>query len=303
VEIWSTRSEVGEGPFWDDQTASLFWIDVRRPALHRHDGDGKQLASWTLPDPVGAFALLEDGQSVLVALASGLHLLDLESGALTFLMDPEPGRSTNRLNEGKVSPCGRYFVFGSMDDRDDKEATGALYCLSVEGTLRTLVTGLIVANGVAWSPDAETLYFSDSRACRIWAADWSPADGAVSGRRVFAVPDEHMGRPDGAAMDEEGCYWSAGVSAGRLNRFAPDGRLVGTIPLPVRAPTMPAFGPPGSGKLFVTSHRRIAQPGDADGAIVVVPVAQDGVRQRRFAMRGQSHISILVASLPANEAT
>ena len=282
MKIWNVRAEVGECPFWDTQTKSLYWVDIRSPALHQHSLDGDRLRSWPLPAPVGAFALLEDGMRALVALASGLALLDLASGRVEHLLDPEPDRPENRLNEGKVSPCGQYFVFGSMDDRTVKEATGALYCLSADRSIRTLATGLVVANGVAWSPDASTLYFSDSRAPTIWASDWNAATGTIANQRIFASPSAQQGRPDGAAMDEEGHYWSAGVSAGRLNRFAPDGRIVETIDLPVQAPTMPAFGPNGSRVMFVTSHRQVEKPTDEDGSIVVLDVAQNGMPQRRF---------------------
>ncbi|MBX9907492.1 MAG: SMP-30/gluconolactonase/LRE family protein [Beijerinckiaceae bacterium] len=283
MRIWRSGAEVGEGPFWDEASQSLFWIDIRRPALHRYDVEGRALGSWPLPEPVGAFALLADGERALVALASGLALLDLPSGELERLFDPEPERPENRLNEGKISPCGQFFVFGSMDEREPKQATGSLYRLAADGRVATLARDLVVANGVAWSPDGGTLYFSDSRAAIIWAADWDASVGAITNRRVFATPSADQGRPDGAAMDDEGCYWSAGVSTGRLNRFAPDGALLESIPLPVQAPTMPAFGPPGT--LFVTSHRRIAEPKADDGAIILVPTSRSGPRPPRFSLR------------------
>ncbi|WP_157934594.1 SMP-30/gluconolactonase/LRE family protein [Microvirga ossetica] len=285
MKIWAVEAEVGEGPFWDEVTGSLFWIDVRKPSLHQYSGEGVKLCSWVLPEPVGAFALLEDRAKALVALASGLALLDLPSGQVKNLVDPEPGQHHNRLNEGKVSPCGRHFVFGSMDDRDAKEATGALYCLSADRSIKVLATGLVVANGIAWSLDGGTLYFSDSRASTIWVSDWDSTTGTIANRRIFASPTAEQGRPDGAAMDEEGHYWSAGVSAGRLNRFAPDGNITETIDLPVQAPTMPAFGPAGSGLMFVTSHRRIEEPTAMDGSIVVLNVGQRGLPQRRFQLQ------------------
>lgn len=287
MRIWNVGAEVGECPFWDVATASLFWIDVRSPALHQYSAEGIQLGSWPLPEPVGAFALL-DGAAVLVALASGLALLDRKSGRIERLFDPEPDKPQNRLNEGKVSPCGRHFVFGSMDDREVKEPTGALYCLSADRSIKVLATGLVVANGLAWSPDGGTLYFSDSRASIIWASDWDAATGTIANRRIFASPAAEQGRPDGAAMDDEGHYWSAGVSAGRLNRFAPTGCIVETIALPVQAPTMPAFGLAGSGLMFVTSHRRIPEPVAADGSIIALEVAQNGIPQRRFQLEAPS---------------
>ncbi len=283
METWNVQALVGEGPFWDRETQSLFWIDIRAPALHRFSGEGDALARWDLAEPIGAFALLADGRAAVVALKSGLAILDLESGRTRPLMDPEPDRPENRLNEGKVSPCGRYFVFGSMDDRPEKTATGALYCLSAEGDLSCLARELVVANGVAWSPDGGTIYFSDSRASVIWAADWSA--GTIANRRVFARPSAAEGRPDGAAMDDDGCYWSAGVSAGYLNRFSPSGELVERIALPVRAPTMPAFGGARRDRLFVTSHRAIDRPGEDDGKIVVLEPGRSGPDQRRFLMR------------------
>jgi sugar lactone lactonase YvrE len=289
MKLWSVAAEVGECPCWDAETESLFWIDIRRPALHRCSADGAPLATWALPAPVGAFSLLQGAARALVALSDGLAVLDLDSGRLVRLFDPEPDKPFNRLNEGKVSPCGCWFVFGSMDDRDPKAETGSLYCLGGDRSLRLLVSGLVVANGVAWSPDGGTLYFSDSRLARIWTATWHSATGTIGEPRLFAALTEAQGRPDGAAMDREGHYWSAGVSAGRLNRFAPDGRIVGTVDLPIRAPTMPAFGAPGSGILYVTSHRRISEPGPADGAIVLVPTEQQGLPQPRFAM-ASAHI-------------
>lgn len=283
VEVWNVGAQVGEGPFWDTESQTLYWIDVRAPALHQFSADGASLRRWSLPEPVGAYALLASGRTALLALKSGLALLDLPSGAVTAFLDPEPGMAGNRLNEGKVSPCGDYFVFGSMDDGPQKSATGALYCLSAGGRLQRLRSGLIVANGVAWSPDGARLYFSDSRAGVIWAAEWDA--GTIAKPTILARLTEAQGRPDGAAVDVEGCYWSAGVSAGRLNRFSPDGVLIGSISLPVQAPTMPAFGGCEGDRLFVTSHRVLQNPLETDGAIIVLTSAIPGLGQRRFRMQ------------------
>ena len=191
---------------------------------------------------------------MVLALQRTLALLELASGRLTALctVDREPPH--NRLNDGKVSPSGRWFVFGSMDDRpSDKQPSGALYCAATAGPIRLLHEGLTTANGIAFSPDAATIYFSDSHAGRVWRAPWNEDSGRMGDPELMCSPDERAGRPDGAAVDSSGTYWSAGVSAGVINRFAPDGSLLLRIELPCRAPTMPCFGGANRAEVFVTS--------------------------------------------------
>jgi sugar lactone lactonase YvrE len=145
-----------------------------------------------------------------------------------------------------------------------------------------LCDGLVVSNGLAWSPCGRTLWHSDSRAAVIWTWRYDPATGAITDRREVARPTEALGRPDGAAVDAEGGYWSAGVSAGRLNRWLPDGTLDRVVELPVRAPTMPCFGGEGLRTLFVTSLR----PGEAgrlDGRLLALDVGLAGTPVGRFA--------------------
>ena len=281
------RCLVGECPVWDVPTDALWHVDIRAPALHgpgRPDAGGrtKEKRRWALPSPIGAFALTARDDAI-VALKQGLFRLDLASGRLAPIGNPEPDRPDNRLNEGCVSPCGRYFVFGSMDDRPAKEATGALYRLDVDGGLRVIDDGYVVANGLAWSPDGATLYHSDSRRCLVFASDWNAQDGTLSATRILTRPDEAEGRPDGAAVDAEGFYWSAGVSAACLNRFAPDGRLDRKVPLPVSHPTKPAFGGPDRASLYITSMTPPDGPRMAlDGAVIHLRAGVTGLVPPRF---------------------
>ena len=63
------------------------------------------------------------------------------------------------------------------------------------------------------------------------------------------------GRPDGAAVDAEGCYWSAQYEGGRLLRIAPSGEVLTEVRVPALCPTMPCFGGPDLKTLFVTTAR------------------------------------------------
>ncbi len=191
---------------------------------------------------------------LVVALRSGFHLFDLDTGALTFLCHPEPDIPTNRLNDGKVSPEGRFWA-GTMDDRPEKEFTAHLYRLDVDHRCTRMASGLKVSNGLAWSPDGRTLYHSDSRNPLVYRYAYDPEGGTLGPREVFIRMEAAWGRPDGAAMDQEGCYWSCGISAGRLNRFSPRGDLIEYVDLPITHPTMPCFGGPDGKTLYLTSLR------------------------------------------------
>ncbi|MGG5819220.1 SMP-30/gluconolactonase/LRE family protein [Falsiroseomonas sp. HW251] len=277
------RAGVGESPVWDAESHRLWWVDIRAPALHRTDPATGTTETWPMPDAIGSIGLCRSG-AILLALRSGIHrFVPTRADAPPVLVARPPGEPAhNRLNDGKVSPDGRFLV-GSMDDRPEKLPVAALHRLDPGGACTRLAEGYIVSNGLAWSPDGRTLYHSDSRASIIWAWDYDAATGAIANRRVFARPTEEQGRPDGAAVDAEGGYWSAGVSAGRLNRFLPDGRLDRSIPMPVRAPTMPCFGGPGLSTLFVTSLTPAGEAHPADGALVVLDVGIAGAPVGRFA--------------------
>jgi sugar lactone lactonase YvrE len=282
--VLDARAELGECPVWSVEEQALYWVDIRAPALHRLDPDTGATRSWPMPSRIGSFGLRGSGGAV-VALEDGFHLLDLESGRLEFVVGPEhvPGA---RFNDGKVSPDGRFFA-GTMDEELLSRRIATLYRLDPDLSMHRVVEDLIVSNGLAWTADGRTMYHSDSKGPVIWAYDYDPDSGGVSNRREVARPTEEIGRPDGAATDEQGHYWSAGVSAGVLNRWSPDGRLDRSIPLPCSNPTAPCFGGPDLRTIFITSLRHdlprdvlAAKP--LSGGIFAVRVDVPGVPISRF---------------------
>ena len=283
--VLDAKAELGECPVWSAEEQALYWVDIYAPALHRLDPATGASRSWVLPRRVGSFGLRESG-GVVAALADGFHLLDLDTGDLSFLAGPEQQVPGTRFNDGKVSPDGRFWA-GTMDEETLSRPIAALYRLDPDGSLHRMVDGLIVSNGLAWSGDGRTMFHSDSKGQVIWAYDYDSERGTVANRRVVARPTEEIGRPDGAAADMDGYYWSAGISAGVLNRWAPDGRLDRTIPLPCSNPTMPCFGGRDLKTIFVTSLRHDV-PADVlaakplSGGIFAVEVEVPGVPVARF---------------------
>lgn len=290
LTVYRVDNRVGEAPLWDADAHCLWWVDIRAPELLRLDPATGFLSRWRLHEPVGALAQGDDGR-LLLALRTQAWVFDPETEMLTPFADLETGRPANRLNEGKVSPSGRWWLVGSMDDSPaNKRATGSVYRVDAAGAVQHLHSGLTVANGIAWSLDSTRLYFSDSFAGRIFEADWDEAEGLMGAPRLFADCPDAAGRPDGAVVDAQGHYLSAGVSAGCLNRFAPDGRLLHKLALPCRAPTMPCFGGASGQDLFITSLVRPDWPaavGDApDGQLYHLAGFGHGRAASRLRLRG-----------------
>ena len=242
---------VGEGPTWHAGELALYFVDIIAPALFRLDPANGALRRWDMPGKIGSFGLCKDGR-IIVALKGGIQFFHPDTGRFEPVAHPEAHLPANRYNDGKVSPDGRFFV-GSMDDRPEKQPVGGLYRIDPDGSCTQVLDGLLVSNGLAWSGDGRTLFHSDSRAGYVQAFDYDPATGDISRQRRLRTLVEAEGRPDGAACDARGVYWSAGVSAGCLNLIGPDGALVRRIDLPILAPTMPCFGGPDLRTLYVTS--------------------------------------------------
>jgi sugar lactone lactonase YvrE len=283
--VLDARAELGECPVWSIPEQVLYWIDIRAPALHRLDPATAATRTWPMPSRIGSFGLRESGTGAVVALVDGFHLLDFDTGELEFLTGPQHVPGT-RFNDGKVSPDGRFWA-GTMDEQSLSRPIAALYRLDPDHTLHRVVDELIVSNGLGWTGDGRTMFHSDSKGQVIWAYDYDPARGTVSDRRVVARPTEQIGRPDGGAVDEKGFYWSAGISAGVLNRWSPDGRLDRSIELPCAAPTAPCFGGPDLRTIFVTSLRHDLPPDvlaakPLSGGIFTIRVDVPGVPISRY---------------------
>ena len=280
-KVAAPHCRVGESPVWDRQSQNLLWADIPAGRIYELNAMSGMLAEWQLPKPVGSFGLADDDR-LIVALSSGVHMFDRRTGKLEFLVDPEPeqapNRPKNRLNDGKVGPDGAFWV-GSMHAEG---LTACLYRILGDGSFEHKIGGLGTSNGLAFSADGRTMFHSDSKQCWVDRHDLDPVTGTLSNRTRIAHPDEVMGRPDGAATDLEGRYWSAGVSAGVLNCFDSDGTLVQSIRVPPKRPTMPCFGGNDMRTLFFTSIRRPDDANDDCGDIFMTRVDVPGVPVGRF---------------------
>lgn len=248
------RTELGECPVWDAADGALCFVDITGRAIHRYrPSDGGHVRS-PVAEEIGCIGLWPDG-GYIAGMRTGLFRLDAEGRALERLAANPEDPATSRFNDGRTDPRGR-FLLGTIDE--PKAGAGAhLYRYDRRG-LAPLIGGLLTSNGLAFSPDGRTLYHADTPRFVVRRYPYDLAAGDVGPPEPFLTltPTEHdRGRPDGAAVDAEGCYWTALYEGGRIRRHAPDGRLLAEIALPARCPTMVAFGGPDLRTLFVTSAR------------------------------------------------
>lgn len=270
---------------WSSEEGVLYWVDSLAPALNRFDPANGSNIVFDMPSEIGSFALDLRGGTV-VALRSGFHRFDLKTRNLHPIVDPEAGLTANRLNDGRCDPQGRFWCGSMTPGNSGPACNGALYRLDVDGQCTRIVDGLATSNGLAFSPDGSTMYVSDShpRVRTIWAFDFDSFSGLPFNRRVFAETAGMPGRPDGAAVDVDGCYWSAAVDGGELVRYAPSGRVDRRVPMPVPRPTMPAFGGADLRTLYVTSIRTPdCSPNATDGGIFALDAGVAGLPEPRFA--------------------
>jgi sugar lactone lactonase YvrE len=250
---------VGESPVWCPRENVVHWVDITGQKIHRfHPATGKN-DTFHLPQPVTALAMRAQGGLVL-SLKKDFALFDLETQKLTYLGDPETDKPDNRFNDAKCDRQGRFWA-GTMGNVHWDAPSGALYRLDADGAISCHQQNVVCANGMGWSPDNRTMYFTESFRYAIYAYDFDAASGSISNRRVFASVDRSSGGfPDGLTVDADGYVWSVHNAIGRVVRYTPSGEIERAIELPVPRPCGCIFGGEKLDTLYVTTARETLTP-------------------------------------------
>jgi L-arabinonolactonase len=282
ARLGQLRGVFGESAVWSPAEQGVWWVDMHGHALIFSGVDGAS-RYWKAPGPhlpwVRAVVLREAG-GLVVALSDTLAILDTVSGIFTPLpiaFDMPPGHV---FNDATVDPQGRLII-GTMLPGRGNDGRARFYRIEPDLSATILLDGFNTTNGLAFSPDGRTLYFSDSHADvrRVWTMDYDPVSGAAGPPRAFIDFAGLPGKPDGAAVDHEGGYWLAGMASPYLHRFSPAGKLLTSIILPVDTPTRPVFGGADFQTLYVTTGG--LRHGEVDdgwkGSVLAVPAPVAGL--------------------------
>jgi L-arabinonolactonase len=250
------RGVFGESAIWSGADGGIWWVDMHGHSITLTMPDG-QSRFWKTPGPHLPWAravVLREGGGLIAALSDKLWSFDPASGAFIDLQINLTLPEGHLFNDAVVDPAGRLII-GTMLPGRGNDRRAAFYQIDRSQSARLLFDGYNTTNGLAFSPDGKTLYFSDSFADvrRVWAASYDPKTGMAGTPRSFLDFAHLPGKPDGAAVDSDGGYWLAAMASPYLHRFAPDGRLDVSLKLPVDSPTRPAFGGPGLRSLFLTT--------------------------------------------------
>jgi sugar lactone lactonase YvrE len=257
--VLDARNATGESPAWRAVEQALYWVDIPARKLCRWSLPEARLTEWTAPQMLGCIAPSAADGNWIAGAETGLFRLKLLTGNVEFeaLAEVQHARSGMRFNDGRCDRQGRFVAGTMLMNMAEGASSGCVYSYGKNSGLRKLLQGFITPNGMAFSPDGRTMYLSDSHPSvqAIWAFDYDTDTGTPSRRRLFVDMNPLPGRPDGAAVDADGCYWICGNDAGLLHRFTPQGKLDRSLQVPVKKPAMCAFGGVGLDTLFVTSIR------------------------------------------------
>jgi sugar lactone lactonase YvrE len=251
--VTDARATLGEGPVWDDREQCVWWVDILGESIHRTDPGTGQDDLIHVGQMVGALGLRQRG-GLVAAVRDGFVAVDTGSGRIERLADVEADRPSNRMNDGKVDPQGRFWA--GTTDIDHHPGLGTLYRLDADLAVSPMLADITISNGLDWTADGATMYFIDTPTQQVDRFSFEPSIGSISDRkRAVAIPSR-AGHPDGMTLDTEDHLWVALWDGWAVERYAPDGDLELRVEVPAAQASSCTFGGSDLDLLFITTAQK-----------------------------------------------
>ena len=245
----AAENQLGEGPVWNAEDQSLYWVDIEQNKILRFRPEFGSHQVFDLGQSVTSLGVRASG-GLVVSLRDGFAFFDLATEIVQRIENSPSIQPGSRFNDGAVDPQGRFWA-GTMSNKLEN----GLFRLDLDRSVKLMDSGFGISNGLGWSPDSKTMYFTDSIQRVIYAYDFDPANGDIENRRDFIRVPEGEGVPDGLTVDSEGFIWSARWDGWKIVRYDPMGKVALEIHMPVQRPTSCTFGGEDLTALYVTSAR------------------------------------------------
>ncbi|MEN9911880.1 MAG: hypothetical protein RI956_324 [Pseudomonadota bacterium] len=290
--ILDARCQIGESLIWHAKQQAIYWVDITAKTLHRYNLSSAQHSFWDTPEMLGCIALHSEG-GLIAGAETGLlhiHLLNDNQNDNHLINKTHITNTTNttnitnitanlkidyisaanhtaqsmRFNDGRCDRQGRFLASTMVSNQTVGLGNPSIYQYSPSQLpFKTLLSSVdlpqpfTTPNGMAFSPNGRLFYLSDSHSTqqRVWQFDYDINTGTPYNRREWLNFEYYAGRPDGATIDVDGCYWVCATDAGMIHRFTPDGKLDYSLHLPVKKPTICTWGGSNLSTLYVASIR------------------------------------------------
>lgn len=240
--------DLAECPRWDWRNDSWMWVNICDGELWRNkNGENEKLE---FGEPIGCFALYGE-QGFIVALKSGMYLVDGWSSEKTSLAPLVSEYPRMRYNDGRGAPGGR-FVAGTRNGAKVGDQ-GQFHQLNLDGSIEALPMFAWTCNGLAFSPDGQWLYWADTGSSKVYKHSYNPQTGEYGEQELLCDLDGYAGRPDGASVDVNGNYWVAMYAGQSVVQISPQGEVMQVVSVESENPTMVGFGGEAMCDLMVTS--------------------------------------------------
>ncbi|WP_312094926.1 SMP-30/gluconolactonase/LRE family protein [Niallia sp.] len=253
--VLDAKAVLGEGPCWDFRNNILYWVDIEGKKVHMYNQISGKHKKIQLDREISAIIPCKTKDTeFIVTLDNGFHFLNIETGQLEFIADPEQNIEHNRFNDGKCDASGRLWA-GTMC-RDGKTKDAALYCLDKDGKLTKKINQLRISNGMAWTSNNHYLYHIDTPSQKVTRYEYDIETGDLGKAKQIIDFSEEEGFPDGMTIDSQEMLWIAHYGGGRVSRWNPEsGEKLGEIRLPVPNVTSCTFGGKKLNELYITTAR------------------------------------------------
>ncbi|PRO66318.1 SMP-30/gluconolactonase/LRE family protein [Alkalicoccus urumqiensis] len=276
--IYDAKAKLAEGPFWDEKSNQLLWVDIDGGRVHFYDPETGKNRSYAMGQRVGC-AVLGTSGLLYTGMDHGLYRNSLETGEQTQLTDPETDKPGNRFNDGKCDPQGRFWAGTMVLEGNDGGAS--LYRMEHDQSLTVQKTGVTVSNGMAWDEANLWMYYIDTPSETIYRYDFDPESGAITNETTAFQTTELEGHPDGMTIDNEGKLWVAFFGGGCVRRFDPEnGTVLETIEVEASNVTSCCFGGRDWSTLYITTGKEEDEP--KSGGLFAIDLPVSGAKSHRY---------------------